>query len=184
MEKNSFCLSLHDTSVLKGIAICAMLCHHLFYQSPESGYVVWHLAMLGKVCVSIFLLLSGYGLTIQMKKLVTNSASDIRGQILCFLLKRYTKFYLNYWAIFIIFVPIGVFCFDRPLTIPYGESGMCYGWSNGWNLRRSIYRIHFDVCGCYHDKGNALSIACSRLFGQAFHEYVYGTYIHLCLLLP
>lgn len=24
--------------------------------------------------------------------------------------------------IFIIFVPIGVFCFDRPLTIPYGES--------------------------------------------------------------
>lgn len=35
--------------------------------------------MLGKVCVSIFLLLSGYGLTIQMKKLVTNSASDIRG---------------------------------------------------------------------------------------------------------
>lgn len=79
MEKNSFSLSLHDTSVLKGIAICAMLCHHLFYQSPESGYVVWHLAMLGKVCVAIFLLLSGYGLTIQMKKLVTNSGGEIRG---------------------------------------------------------------------------------------------------------
>lgn len=75
----AFSLSLHDTSVLKGIAICAMLCHHLFYQSPGSGYVVWHLAMLGKVCVSIFLLLSGYGLTIQMKKLVTNSDGEIRG---------------------------------------------------------------------------------------------------------
>lgn len=74
-----FSLSLHDTSVLKGIAICAMLCHHLFYQSPESGYVVWHLAMLGKVCVAIFLMLSGYGLTIQMKKLVTNSDGEIRG---------------------------------------------------------------------------------------------------------
>lgn len=35
--------------------------------------------MLGKVCVSIFLLLSGYGLTIQMKKLVTNSGGEIRG---------------------------------------------------------------------------------------------------------
>ncbi len=75
----AFSLSLHDTSVLKGIAICAMLCHHLFYQNPESGYVVWHLAMLGKVCVAIFLLLSGYGLTIQMKKLVTNSGGEIRG---------------------------------------------------------------------------------------------------------
>lgn len=123
MEKNSFSLSLHDTSILKGIAICAMLCHHLFYQSPESGYVVWHLAMLGKVCVAIFLLLSGYGLTIQMKKLVTNSGGEIRGGQIChFLLKRYTKFYLNYWVFFLIFVPIGVFCFERPLTIPYGES--------------------------------------------------------------
>ena len=79
MENNCFSLSLHDTSVLKGIAICAMLCHHLFYKSPGTGYFVWHLAMLGKVCVSIFLLLSGYGLTIQMKKLVTNSCGDIRG---------------------------------------------------------------------------------------------------------
>lgn len=119
----AFSLSLHDTSVLKGIAICAMLCHHLFYQNPESGYVVWHLAMLGKVCVAIFLLLSGYGLTIQMKKLVTNSGGEIRGGQIChFLLKRYTKFYLNYWVIFLIFVPIGVFCFERPLTISYGES--------------------------------------------------------------
>lgn len=119
----AFSLSLHDTSVLKGIAICAMLCHHLFYQSPEFGYVVWHLAMLGKVCVAIFLLLSGYGLTIQMKKLITNSGGEIRGGQIChFLLKRYTKFYFNYWVIFLIFVPIGVFCFDRPLTIPYGET--------------------------------------------------------------
>lgn len=38
------------------------------------------------------------------------------------MLKRYTKFYLNYWVVFLIFVPIGVYCFDRPLTIPYGES--------------------------------------------------------------
>lgn len=36
-------------------------------------------------------------------------------------MKRYTKFYLNYWVVFLIFVPIGVFCFNRPLTIAYGE---------------------------------------------------------------
>ena len=123
MEKNSFGLTLHDTSVLKGIAICAMLWHHLFYENPEYGYVVWHFAMLGKVCVSIFLLLSGYGLTIQMNKLLDKTQKvNLGGQICHFLLKRYTKFYLNYWVVFLLFVPLGVFCFDRPLAIPYGEN--------------------------------------------------------------
>lgn len=70
MENHSFGLTLHDTSILKGIAICAMLWHHLFYENPEYGLFVWHLALLGKVCVAIFLLLSGYGLTIQMDKLL------------------------------------------------------------------------------------------------------------------
>lgn len=37
-------------------------------------------------------------------------------------MKRYTKFYLNYWVVFLIFVPLGVFCFNRPLTIPYGDN--------------------------------------------------------------
>lgn len=73
MEKNSFGVTLHDTSVLKGIAICAMLWHHLFYENPEYGHIVWHFAMLGKVCVAIFLLLSGYGLTIQMNKLLVKT---------------------------------------------------------------------------------------------------------------
>lgn len=122
MEKNSFGLTLHDTSILKGIAICAMLLHHLFYENPEYGHFVWHLALLGKVCVAIFLLLSGYGLTIQMNKLLDKPQNvNLGGQVLRFLLKRYTKFYLNYWVVFLIFVPIGVFCFNRPLTIPYGE---------------------------------------------------------------
>lgn len=43
------------------------------------------------------------------------------GQIFKFLLKRYAKFYLNYWVIFVIFVPIGIFWFHRPLAIPYGS---------------------------------------------------------------
>lgn len=123
MEKNSFGLTLHDTSILKGIAICAMLLHHLFYENPEYGHFVWHLALLGKVCVAIFLLLSGYGLTIQMNKLLDKAKNvNLGGQVLRFLLKRYTKFYLNYWLVFLIFVPIGVCCFNRPLTIPYGEN--------------------------------------------------------------
>lgn len=87
MESNSvFSLSLHDTSILKGIAICAMLWHHLFYENPEYGLFVWHLALLGKVCVAIFLLLSGYGLTIQMNRILDRSQNVIRGGIFAALL--------------------------------------------------------------------------------------------------
>lgn len=34
-ENNIFNLSLSDTSVMKGIAIIAMLCHHIFTERPE-----------------------------------------------------------------------------------------------------------------------------------------------------
>lgn len=79
MENHSSGLTLHDTSILKGIAICAMLWHHLFYENPKYGHFVWHLALLGKVCVAIFLLLSGYGLTIQMNRILDRSQNIIRG---------------------------------------------------------------------------------------------------------
>lgn len=69
MNQHSFCLTLHDTAILKGLAICAMLVHHLFYELPAYGYVVWHCALLGKVCVAIFLFLSGFGLTFQFGKI-------------------------------------------------------------------------------------------------------------------
>ena len=35
--------------------------------------------------------------------------------------KRLIKFYANYWVVFLIFVPIGVWAFHRPLSAAYGE---------------------------------------------------------------
>lgn len=63
-------MTIDDSKILKGIAICAMLWHHLFYEHPEYGKIVFHLALLGKVCVSMFLMISGYGLTKQYNKVV------------------------------------------------------------------------------------------------------------------
>ena len=91
MEENGFELTLHDTSILKGIAICAMLWHHLFLLHPDYGNVVYHLALLGKVCVAIFLLLSGYGLTIQMNKLLDRAHGAIRGANLSLLIETIHK---------------------------------------------------------------------------------------------
>lgn len=126
-EENIFSLSKVDTSALKGIAILAMLCHHMYGYPPEgvdpySGIQLW-LGVLGKVCVALFLFCSGYGMAKQYSLLPHNT--NIGVQLLGdarFLLKRLIKFYANYWVIFLIFVPIGVFIFNHPLSAAYGEN--------------------------------------------------------------
>lgn len=112
-------LSRQDTSVMKGIAILAMLFHHMYGSIPidivpYSGVLQW-IGWLGKVCVALFLFCSGYGLTSQYvhPKSVLDDAK--------FILRRLVKFYLNYWVVFVIFVPITVFVFHRPLSAAYGE---------------------------------------------------------------
>ena len=129
-------LTRQDTAVMKGIAICAMLCHHLYGFPPEgvepyTGVLAW-LGVLGKVCVALFLFCSGYGLA-------ANYAPISIKDDLKFIVRRLVKFYLNYWVIFLIFVPITIFAFHRPLSAAYGEE---YVWGHlildifglqGWN---------------------------------------------------
>jgi peptidoglycan/LPS O-acetylase OafA/YrhL len=67
-----FRLSLDESLIIKGIAICLMLWHHLFYESPEYGEIVFQTAKFGKLCVALFLFISGYGLTIQYNTIQYN----------------------------------------------------------------------------------------------------------------
>lgn len=117
-----------DTNAIKGIAIMAMLWHHLFFQHPEYGAFVYQLGLLGKVCVALFVFCSGYGLSIQYKKqLDSNNRNSVISFFTCtlrFWFKRYIKFYLNYWTVFLVAVPIGVLFFGRELEIPYGGSNV------------------------------------------------------------
>ena len=118
-----FTLTRQDTSVMKGIAICAMLCHHLYGFSPDgvepyTGVLAW-LGVLGKVCVALFLFCSGYGLAANYKP--QSLLDDVK-----FVAKRLVKFYANYWGIFLIFVPITIFACHRSLTDAYGAD------SNVW----------------------------------------------------
>lgn len=103
---------------MKGIAICAMLCHHLYGCPPEgvepyTGVLAW-IGVLGKVCVALFLFCSGYGLAANYTPV--SIKDDLK-----FIGHRLVKFYLNYWVIFLIFVPITILCFHRPLSTAYGE---------------------------------------------------------------
>ena len=127
-QTNTFTLSKQDTSVMKGIAIIAMLCHHVYTCQPEwveaYPFFLTTLGVLGKVCVAIFLFCSGYGLAVQYDKTI-DSALTFKKKIcttIKFIIKRLIKFYSAYWFVFLIFVPITIAFFDRPLSAPYGES--------------------------------------------------------------
>lgn len=98
---------INTTNSNKGIALILILWHHLFYEHPEYGLTVLATAKLAKVCVGIFVILSGYGLSESVK----NKHIDL----FAFYRKRLTKLYLNYWIIAAIFIPIGIIFMDRSL---------------------------------------------------------------------
>ena len=76
MKNNSLELTLNDTMLLKGIALLLLLAHHLFYQGIGyndvhlygSHYLVKEIGIISKLCVDIFVFLSGYGLTVNADK--------------------------------------------------------------------------------------------------------------------
>lgn len=118
-ETIDFRLSLNETNIIKGIAICAMLFHHLFYETSAYGTFTQQFAIVCKVCVSMFLFISGYGMAIQYSKIHHNGPKEKIILTLKFLLKRMSKFYLNYWIIFVFIVPLGVCVLGRPLSSAY-----------------------------------------------------------------
>lgn len=78
----------------KGIAMCLMIVHHLFYNVIDLGINIYNaklaenFGILSKVCVAIFLILSGYGLEQSSRK---------EFNIVYFYKKRLSKIYINYW---------------------------------------------------------------------------------------
>ena len=115
-------LSLKESNELKGIALILMLIHHLFYVQTGlyddieiNGHgLVNTIGVLCKVCVAIYVFLSGYGLG------VSNPPSK-QINLKKFYLRRFTKLYMNYWLIWLLFVPVGVFYFGRSFTDAYGD---------------------------------------------------------------
>lgn len=117
-------LSLKDTNILKGVALLLLLIHHLFFY-PNDGYDDIHLAgdyyltnsiaVWSKLCVAIFVFLSGYGLAVGTMK--TNGINNVTR----FYWHRFTKLLMNYWFIWLLFVPISIFCFGRTFTDAYGS---------------------------------------------------------------
>lgn len=111
MTLEKFDISITNAS--KGMALMLILWHHLFYEKPETGWLVFQTALLAKVCVGIYVILSGYGLAESIKHKKLDIAS--------FFKRRLVKLYMNYWLIALIFIPIGVLFMGRTLEGVFGE---------------------------------------------------------------
>ena len=115
-------ISKRNSLILKGEGILLMLIHHLFY-SPASrdlyDDIIVHgvglvnqIGVFSKLCVSIFVFVSGYGLAVSTPENM---------KLKSFYWHRFKKLYLNYWFIWILFVPVSVFVFGRTFTEAYGD---------------------------------------------------------------
>lgn len=114
--------SIHHTNTGKGVALILLLIHHLFFQT-EFFYNDWiigdtHILMkfaeFSKVCVGIFVFLSGFGLF--------RSQSKAQLSLKNFVSQHFVKIYLNYWLIWLLFVPVGLLFFDLSFTSIYGDN--------------------------------------------------------------
>lgn len=128
--------TIDNTLTCKGVAICIMLFHHLFYPQQLWENYWWKLrlgnrpliafiAMHGKICVTIFVLLSAYGLTFSYRKLRDKEKSikekwktDIH-----FSKIQIKKLYLLYWPIFIAAVICGGVTGLRIPSVVYNSLG-------------------------------------------------------------
>ena len=118
-----------DTKVIKGIAILLMLAHHL-WAFPDRIYGGGFTAILsvfgmplsvfigkfGKICVSLYFFLSGYGLY-----------KSSRGKKLDILL-RLKGLYSSYWKVFFLFIPIAFLFFSNQPEY-CEEASLCFRYA-------------------------------------------------------
>lgn len=126
-----------QTNIAKGIAILLLLWHHLFFDTPErydkfvsvfiheNVPIECSVAPLFKVCVAIFLLLSGYGLFISYKKYSseygTLSSKDILKKDITYVKNHLLKLMSGFWFIYIIFVTMGFLFGRNPVEVYDGN---------------------------------------------------------------
>lgn len=139
-------LTLDDTFALKGIALILLLTHHLFYidNGLYDDFTLFGVRMVhaagefSKVCVALFVFLSGYGI---VRSGLTKGFLPGR-----FLRKGMTKLYMNYWVMWLLFVPAGVLLFGRTFAAAYGDRLWIKGAIGWMGLARSACFDSYYSC--------------------------------------
>lgn len=133
-------LSVRDTNALKGVALLLLLLHHCLYSGDGYDDIIifghplyQNIGRFSKICVALFIFLSGYGLTAKTMK---NKGID---NIWGFYRQRYMKLMINFWVIYLIFVPIGVFFFHRTFPFVYGDNYLLKGLVDFFGLYKCVF---------------------------------------------
>lgn len=138
------------TKIAKGVAILLMLTHHLFafpdrihieasylsILSISGNNVEFILGVFGKICVSIYIFLSGYGIYMSSAK---KESITLKNSF-----KRIKKLYINYWIVFIIFIPIGFIFFNKELNMREFILNFI-GWSSSYNGEWWFFRLYVEL---------------------------------------
>lgn len=101
--------SKKDTAVVKGVAILMMLFHHCFTSadryagydivfSPLGETLTVEIASFLKICVAIFVFISGYGISVSLSKIKLDDFGGYKKQ----LTKRYFSLMTVFWFIYIL----------------------------------------------------------------------------------
>lgn len=134
--------SRSDTKMMKGIAICLMICHHTFtfanrlngvsYVSLFSIFGYQFATFFGhfsRICLYIFTLLGGYG-TYKSYEKKPNALPEMAG-------KHLWNLYTTYWKVFVICVPLYFLAGLGPVEHPvqdviYSFLGMRFSFCEEW----------------------------------------------------
>lgn len=128
-----------QTNMCKGVAICIMLFHHLFFSQESwplyyykiqmgSTPLIGFIAKQGKICVAIFVLLSAYGLTFSINRNIQKSIGAGQSLIksyFSFVERHVLSLYKLYWPVFVPAMIIGLVSnISSPVNI-YRSFGEC-----------------------------------------------------------
>ncbi|HDL6697839.1 TPA: acyltransferase [Yersinia enterocolitica] len=182
-----------ETNYIKGIAIVLMLIHHLFAfpgRIPYDANIINSLPFVGvsvdnylanfsKICVAMFLFISGYGFSFKNK---INFSYSI---------KKLKKLYFSFWLVFIIFIPIGFIFINNdwsdssPLKLAKNILGVTSDYNGEWWFIRLyvVYVLMLPLISRLNSLTLLVIAPLSTLVGYIF-EASGGIFVILIWLYP
>lgn len=118
------------TRIVKGIAVLMLLFHHLFNDYPEyeghyvnywpfTGDQVTNIALACRVCVAVFVFITGYGLAASYAKTFSGGRKETPRELTKFSLTRWWNLMTRYWFVVVLAWVSGQFLGRRPWDV-YG----------------------------------------------------------------
>ena len=150
-----------DTLAVKGIAIMLMIQHHGFLAedrfakydvlfTPFSQSFIVSLSSFMKICVGMYVFLSGYGLALSLKKYSPEYKLG-KKQYEDYMLRRTFKLMAGYWLIYILAFIINMIYNQRPISIYFSKGIMIGAYDMLIDFSGLAYMVVYDACAVHNN---------------------------------